>query len=214
MKQPTAEELEKNYKLFNKILETYISEDRLEPIRNLLKDLEESLVLSPASSKNWYHGAYAGGYLVHVIKVVTFALKIKSLYEQQGGKIDFTDEELVFSALFHDLGKLGLPGKPNYLPQTSDYYIKRGTLYQNNGELDFMLVPDRSLFLLQKYGIRVSQKEYLAILLHDGLFEETNKPYYISFSPESKLKSNIVKILHAADLLAASAELDIETQND
>ncbi len=73
-----------------------------------------------------------------------------------------------------------------------------------------MLVPDRSLYLLQKYGITVSQKEYLAIMLHDGMYEETNKPYLFSFNPGAKLKTNIVTVLHIADHLAASSEFDQE----
>ena len=215
MKQLTAEELEKNYNQFLTIVEKCISSPRKEKILEMLEDIGGDMAVAPASGKNWYHGAYAGGYLVHVLKVVTAAMKAKKLFESLGGNIDFTDEELIFSALFHDLGKVGNGEQPNYLPQDSEWHRKnQGSIYKNNPDIDFMLVPDRSLYMLQKYGIQVNQKEYIAILVHDGLYEETNKPYFISFSPDSKFKSNLPRVLHTADMLAAAAEFDEEQSSD
>lgn len=76
-----------------------------------------------------------------------------------------------------------------------------------------MLVQDRSLFTLQQNGIQVNEKEYLAIKLHDGLYDDVNKPYYISFNPDSKLRSNLVYILHQADFLASKIEYDTWKQS-
>ena len=208
-----SDQILKNYELHTQIIETYISGDRKEKVLKMIEDIGENYVLAPASGKTWYHGAYAGGYVVHVNTVVKYALQQMKLYQKMGGKIDFTEEELVFSALFHDLGKIGDGDKPNYIPQENDW--RRNNLqeiYINNPDLDFMLIPDRSLFILQKFGISVNQKEWLAIKLHDGLFEESNKAYYISFNPDSKLKSNIVPILHTADYLASKVEFDIEQE--
>lgn len=215
MKQLTAEELEQNYNQFLTIVEKCISSPRKEKILEMLEEIGGDMAVAPASGKNWYHGAYAGGYIVHVLKVVTAAMKAKKLFESIGGKVDFTDEELIFSALFHDLGKIGNGEQPNYLPQDSEWHRKnQGSIYKNNPDIDFMLVPDRSLYMLQKYGIQVNQKEYIAILVHDGLYEETNKPYFISFSPDSKFKSNLPRVLHTADMLAAAAEFDEEQLSD
>lgn len=211
----TAEELKQNYDYFVACIETYVTGDRKQKVLDMVEDLSDEMVTAPASGRTYYHGAYPGGYLVHVLNVVKFAVKVKKLFESLGGKIDFTDEELVFSALFHDLGKVGNGEEPTYIPQESEWHRKnQGSVYINNPKLDFMLVPDRSLFLLQKYGIPLTQKEYLAIKLHDGLFEETNKPYLVSYNPDSKLKTNLVTVLHVADHLAATAELDVEVAND
>ena len=38
-------------------------------------------------------------------------------------KVDFTDEELIFCALHHDLGKLGTKGKPFYIANPSEWHI-------------------------------------------------------------------------------------------
>ena len=212
----SAEEIQANYEQFVKILQSVTEGDRLEKVMAMLEDIGETMALAPASGKTWYHGAYPGGYLVHVLNVAKASVKVMKVFDSLGGNLDFTQEELVFAALFHDLGKVcGDNGKPTYVPQESEWHRKnQGSVYINNPELDFMLVPDRSLYLLQKYGINLSQKEYLAIKLHDGLYEETNKPYLISFNPDSKLKTNIVTVLHAADHLAATAELDHERQQD
>ena len=214
MKEFTAEQIQEQYDLHIKIINKYLPEgERKTKVLKMIEDLGENYIMSPASGKSWYHGAYPGGYLVHVNNVVRFALMEMNLYKKANGKIDFTEEELVFAALFHDLGKIGDGEKPNYLPQDNEW--RRNNLqemFTNNTELDFMLIPDRSLFILQKYGIEVNQKEWLAIKLHDGLFEETNKPYYVSYNPDSKLRSNITPILHAADYLASRQEFDAEQE--
>src|SRR5574344_1217714 len=207
----SLEDINNNYEIHLKLIDRFISKERADKIKAMLNDLEEIYVTSPASTKSWYHGAYPGGYLVHVNTVVQYALRQLSLFRDLGGEIDFTTEELVFSALFHDLGKIGFKDNPNYLVQDNDWFVKnRGENFKNNPDLDFMLIPDRSIFLLQKYGITMDQKEFLAIKLHDGLFEETNKPYYVSFNPDSTLKSNIASILHVADYLASKVELSRE----
>lgn len=207
----SAEQIQENYDKFVSFVEKYISSPRKEKVLEMLEVIGEEMALAPASGKTHYHGAYAGGYLVHVLGVVQAAAKVMKIFREMGGDLNFTQEELIFSALFHDLGKVGNGEKPAYVPQTSEWHQKnQGSMFINNPEIDFMLVPDRSLFLLQKFGIPVSQHEYLAIKLHDGLFEESNKAYYINFSPDARLRSNIVKVLHAADLLAAAAEYDKE----
>ena len=214
MKKLTAEQIQEQYDLHIKIINKYLPEgERKTKVLKMVEDLGENYVMGPASSKSWYHGAYPGGYLVHVNNVVRFAIMEMNLYKKAGGKIDFTEEELVFTALFHDLGKVGDGEKANYLPQENEWRRNNcQEAYVNNPELDFMLIPDRSLFILQKYGIEVNQKEWLAIKLHDGLFEETNKPYYISFNPSTRLRSNITPILHAADYLASRQETDTEQE--
>ena len=69
-----------------------------------------------------------------------------------------------------------------------------------------MRISDRSLFYLQQQGIEVTENEYLAIKLHDGLYEEGNKPYFMTYNKDTELKSNIVYILHQADLMASKVE--------
>ena len=209
----TAEQIAKNYEKHHKIIDHYIG-DRKDSIKTMLNDLEGIYVMAPASGKSWYHNAFAGGYVDHVNRVVQYAVKQSKLYEEMGGTIDFTEEELVFSALFHDLGKIGDKNQASYIPQTDKWrQDKLHEMYTPNGELDFMLVPDRSLFTLQEYGIKITKNEYLAIKLHDGVFSDANKPYFFSNQPNARMKTSIVNILHSADFLASKVEYDIWLAN-
>jgi hypothetical protein len=209
----SAEKIQSNYKKHFKIIDTYLG-DRKDSVKDMLKHMEEIYIMAPASGKTWFHNAFAGGYVDHVNRVVEYAVKQSRLYEEMGGLIDYTEEELVFAALFHDLGKLGDGDQPNYIPQTDKWrQDKLSEMYTYNSELDFMLIPDRSLFILQKFGIKVSQKEFLAIRCHDGVFDKANEAYFFSHVESSRQKTSIISVLHTADFLASKVEYDIWKKN-
>ena len=115
-----AEQIQKNYEKHLKIIDHYIG-DRKEAVKAMLSHMEDTYVMAPASSKTWYHNAFAGGYVEHVNRVVEYAVKQMKLYQEMGGNVDFTEEELVFAALFHDLGKIGDGDNANYIPQTDKW---------------------------------------------------------------------------------------------
>ena len=64
------------------------------------------------------------------------------------------------------------------------------------------------IFLLNHFGISMSQWEYIGLKLTDGMYEEANKSYYMSYNPDWGLKSNIAYILHQADMMATHIEFD------
>ena len=97
-----------------------------------------------------------------------------------------------------------------YIPNDSQWHIeKQGAHYKINNKLTHMRVSDRSLYELQKAGIPVSEKEFLAIKLHDSLYEEANKVYLITHNQDTAVKTNLVHVLHQADFMASR----IENQN-
>ena len=209
----SAEQIQKNYEKHLKIVDTYIG-DRKDSVKKLISHMEETYVMAPASGKSWHHNAFAGGYVDHVNRVVEYAVKQSRLYQEMGGTVDYTEEELVFAALFHDLGKLGDGDKENYQPQTDKWrQDKLSEMYTYNSDLDFMLIPDRSLYILQKFGLKVSQKEWLGIRLHDGVFDKANEAYFFSHQESSRQKTSIVSVLHSADFLASKVEYDIWKKN-
>lgn len=198
-----ADKIEKDYNRHLKIVETYISGDRKDRVLSMLKDLEDNLVVSPSSGNRKYHNAFAGGYLDHVNRVVQLSLKQREFWEPFFD-IDFTEEELVFSALFHDIGKLGDVDMPYYIPQEDEWRKnKLGEVYMRNTSLDYMLPQDRSLFLLQRYGIQCTSKEFLAIKLYSGMYDETNKPYLVTYDIENSLKTILPYIIHISSFMAA-----------
>jgi hypothetical protein len=121
----------------------------------------------------------------------------------------YTFEELVFAALNHDLGKMGDEQNESYIPQTDQWRKEKlGEDYKFNDRLEYMSVPDRGLHLLMSHGVTFSRNEMLAIKLHDGLYDDANKPYLMSWSPETKPRTALVFIVHQADLMAARIEFE------
>jgi hypothetical protein len=209
MKKLTAEQLEMNWQTLIDIIEKYIGEDRKENLLKFYGDFKERMMFAPASGKGSYHNAMPGGYVEHILHIINHSLEIKELWEKNDGMINFTDEELVFAAMHHDLGKVGDLDNDYYIPQTSDWHrINRGEIYTHNPDLQYMKVPDRGLWLLQHYGVKVTEKEYIGIKLTDGLYDEANKSYLMSYNPDWALRSNLPYILHQADMMATHIEYD------
>jgi len=204
-----AEQISKNYEKHLKIVDTYIG-DRTDGIKSMLHHMQETYMMAPASGKTWYHNAFPGGYVDHVNRVVQYAVEQHRLYIKMGGTVDYSEEQLVFAALFHDLGKIGDGDKPNYIPQTDKWrQDKLSEMYTFNPDLDFMLIPDRSLYILQKFGIKVDQKEFLGIRCHDGVFDKANEAYFFSHVESSRQKTALISVLHTADFLASKVEYDM-----
>lgn len=211
----TAEQLQENYNKFLGFIDQYITGDRKTQLKKLYEDHAERIMLMPAASIDHHHNTFPGGYVDHVIRVMECALKLKALWAEFGAYIDYTDEELIFAAMNHDLGKIGTEEAEQYQPNDSEWHRKNlGKLYKHNTENPFMTVPDRGLFLLQNRGIKVTLNEYFGIKLHDGLYEDANKPYYISHAKESKLRTNLPVILHHADHMAARIEYEMWNRNE
>ena len=207
----SAEQLQANLERFYANIEKFISEPRATKLLALYQSQEELLAFAPASSKASFHNSFSGGYVDHVNRVVEAAIKVTTLWSEMGATINFSMEELVFAALNHDLGKLGIGGKPRYIPNDSEWHVKnQGANYKPNSELPFLPVQDNSLFILQNEGIQMSINEYIAIKIHDGLYDEGNKPFLISGQNESKLRSCLPLILHQADMLASRVEWEKE----
>ena len=207
----SAEQIQANLQKFYAIIEKYISEPRATKLLALYQSQEDNLAFAPASSRASYHNAFPGGYVDHVNRVVESALKVTQLWEDMGATINFTTEELVFSAINHDSGKLGRDGQPAYIPNDSEWHVKnQGAIYKPNTELAFIPIQDSSLFILQQAGIELTFNEWVAIKTHDGLYDDGNKAYLISSQNESKLRCSLPLILHQADILAARVEWEKE----
>jgi hypothetical protein len=207
----SAEQIQANLGQFYSNIETYISEPRTTKLLALYQSQEDNLAFAPASSRSSYHNAFPGGYVDHVNRVVEAALKVTRLWDNMGATINFTTEELVFSAINHDLGKLGRDGQPAYLPNDSEWHVKnQGAIYNPNTELPFIPIQDSSLFILQQAGIELTFNEWVAVKTHDGLYDDGNKAYLLSSQNESKLRCSLPLILHQADILAARVEWEKE----
>ena len=209
MKELTPEQIQHNWSNLRQLIDAEFTGERLEKLNEMYDYFEERMMFAPASGKEHFHNCHAGGYVEHVMHVTMSALQIKQLWEKNGATINFTDEELVFAALHHDLGKIGDLAEDYHTPNDSDWHRKnQGLVYKHNGNLQYMSVTDRALFLLRHFGVSMSENEYIGLMLTDGLYEEANKSYYIGYSPDRALKTNIAYILHQADMMATHIEFD------
>jgi hypothetical protein len=207
----TAEQIQENWDRYINYVDTFISEPRKTKLKEFYLKYQDRLMLMPASHKKEYHNSFPGGYIEHVNRVVEAALKINSVWEDLGVSKNYSEEELVFSALNHDLGKIGDETQEAYIPQADQWRREKlGEEYMFNSKLEFMSVPDRGLYLLNTHDIPYTKNEFLSIKLHDGIYDEANKPYLMGWLPEQKPRTALIHILHQADFLAARVEFERE----
>ena len=210
MKELSPEQIQENWNKLIQLINDNFSGERLEKLLKMYDYFEERMCLAPASGKEHFHNAHAGGYVEHVLHITDLVVQIHELWSKNGATVDdFTKEELIFAALHHDLGKVGDLAEDYYIHNDSDWHRKnQGLIYKHNPKLQYMTVTDRALWLLQHFGVPMTENEYLGLKLTDGMYEEANKNYYVSYSKDRQLKTNIAYILHQADMMASKIEND------
>lgn len=208
MEQLTPEQIMSNLERFYGLIETHIQEPRKTQLLEFYKKHEDELVMMPASAKTSFHNSKPGGYVDHVVRVVEASLEINEVWKKFNvDSSTYTTEELVFSAINHDLGKMGDGELYSHIPSTDQWRKEKlGENYSFNDKIAFMKVPDRSLYLLSQAGINISENEWIAIKTHDGLYDEGNTAYLKAYNNGSRPRSSITFILHQGDMLAARVE--------
>ena len=206
----TAEQIQSNWEQLMGIIEKNISSPRKEKLLKFYDRHATRIATMPASSIESNHSAFAGGYVYHVLNVIKCGLIEYQAWKKCGAMLDdFTKEELVFSLLNHDLGKMGNEDYEYYVPNPSEWHRKnQGKEYEINTLCSYMEVPDRSLFLLQQNGISYSENEFFAIKLHDGMYADSNKSYYVNYHANAKVRTNLVYIVSHADMMASRIEFN------
>jgi putative nucleotidyltransferase with HDIG domain len=194
----SPEDIASNFEKYRSFMEKL--GDRSEAALALVDSLGERLALCPASSRKEYHNAFPGGLVEHSLRVLTNALKLCKTFGW-----DIPKESLIIGALVHDIGKVGDHEHDYYVPQDSDWHRdKLGEMYKHNKAMQYMTVSDRSVWLCQHFGLKLTQEEFLAIKLNDGHFDETNAPY--------KMKEpTLAVVVHHADLIATRTEKESKT---
>lgn len=157
---------------------------------------ETCWLTSPASTR--FHLNIEHGLLLHSVGVTYNALKIKNLLAP-----DISDESIVIVALFHDLGKIGLPGKSYYLPNDNKWEIeKRGITYKINPDIITMNIAVRSLYLVTKH-IPLTEMEAQAIVAHDGIYPVRGGVNNLDYHHN---ECRLQMIIHFADKWTAAVE--------
>ncbi len=134
-------------------------------------ETETSWLTAPASTK--YHLCREGGLLEHSCNVAETMLKLREVLAPET-----SEESCVIVALLHDLGKVGMPGKPQYLVNEPSerqkmYGYLASTPYRFNTDLTYLSVPVRSIYLALPY-LPLTEDEVQAIVYHDGQYVDDN----------------------------------------
>ena len=199
---------------FERLMETIniLFESRSENLLAMYESYGDNFIIAPASSYEHFHNAMPGGYVDHILRVMDNAFALHKLWSSSNIDVsNFTTEEMAFAAVHHDLGKLGFEGLDNrrYIENTSSWhYDNMGRCYEINSVVPYMEVADQALFMLQKYGVKVSLNETLGIKLTDGLYDPAAEPYYKGGKHNQRLRTHLPIILHHADMMAAQFEYD------
>jgi hypothetical protein len=207
----TEEQLLQNWNDLMEVINKKFVGERRQKLLAMYESFQERMMFAPASGNINYHNAFVGGYVEHVLRVIKCAENTYQLWDDMGSSMQgYTFEELMFAALNHDLGKYGDLEKDLYVPNPSDWHRKnQGSLWNLNPELKWMPVQHRSLWLLQHHGIKFSENEMIAIMVHDGLYDEANTQYFKHYNTDRQFKNNMPLVLHQADLIASKIEGEI-----
>jgi len=74
LKELTPEQLQHNWSNLRQLIDAEFTGERLEKLNEMYDYFEERMMFAPASGKEHFHNAHAGGYVEHVIHVTTSAL--------------------------------------------------------------------------------------------------------------------------------------------
>ena len=213
--QLEEDEMSSNYDEFIDIIKTSFKGNRKDALLDLYQEDKLGLTLctAPASISEHFHLAVPGGYVMHVWHVFNMAKQVEGLLKSNGATIDFSEEERDFAALHHDLGKLGDPDLGEYyVVEDQDWKIRKGEIYKLNPQIQYMDATDRAVYILQKYNVPMTWKEFLGIKLSDGMYKESNKAYLSTFNKHMHLKTELPRVIHIADYMSCVLERNQQSQ--
>jgi hypothetical protein len=164
---------DKTLDLIRKVFKSGDEDTFIPPLLRMIEDLGERYAICPASSNKDYYSAFPGGLCYHNLHVLTWIGRVATTLAPK----EFSNETLLTVSLLHSIGKVGDEKHDLYVPTKEDWKIKNGTYYDINPDLQYIRVPQRSLYLASRYNIPLTQDEYLAIMLAEGQNDEANSSY-------------------------------------
>lgn len=206
-------QIKEQYDKLNNAVENFIGNPRKDKIYNMFQKYEERLLLCPSSTSKFYFATYPGGLLYYINKVIDMMLETNKIWVESGFQPDYTKEEMIFSAIFHNFGKIGDEKHDYYIKETSDWYKKTyGRVYKINPEISYMKVTDRSLFLLNREGVIYTQNEFYGIKLSHGIYDKSTESYFVNYSKDFTLNTHLHIVLNQASLASTNiiSQLDSE----
>jgi hypothetical protein len=205
----SAEKIGSNWNYFISLIKVTISGERKNKLIEFYQERANRIALAPYSSRTSDVNCFAGGYIEHVLRVFECVEVLHRAWTSVAKSATYTKEELFFVALNHELGLIGTSEDDYFVKNSSQWHVKnRGEVYTFNSDIPYSLIADRTLFLLQENGIKISFNEMLGIKLHDGLYEKANEKYLTGYLAETKPRTSLVYIIHHASVMAKQIEFE------
>ena len=147
---------------------------------------------APASA--YYHNAFAGGLLVHIVNVMKM---IEKMYIE--GIKTFSLEDALLAGWLHDVGKIGrIESIENELVLVEPYYVFTNRWQRNPKVPDHVETGQYNLMAIQKAtGLSVSWDIWLAITFHCGAYNDNLK------WPVKGNETGLMLFLHYCDMIAS-----------
>ncbi len=133
--------------------------DRGAGLTLMMEELGERLLMCPAEPRNDSPGCEPGGLIQQAITVAKGMKRINDTFE-----MGVSTESILIVGLLHELGKVGNLEDPYFIPEEESWRREKlGAFYKPNEGMSRMTIPERSLYLLQHYGVRLAEDEFMAI---------------------------------------------------
>jgi len=138
------------YNILNKELEDFLGED---------------LYFAPATTNEDMYGAYPGGLLNHLIRSCNYAIRINELLPQKQ-KQDI--KSIVKVVFLSQIGKVFM-----FQLNNNSWEVKTlNKIYSFREDEYKMKTGERTIFYLMKYGIKLDEKEFQAIISLDKMEDD------------------------------------------
>lgn len=187
-------------KEFSKELEKIECPERKCAVKKMMSELGSRFFSAPATSTASNPDRAKKGWLAkHSLNVIDKLFKLRDLLAPNA----ICDESIVIVGAFHDLGKIGTPQHDYYIWDCEKKeYIRNPRLRKAHVKMNAPLKmshAQRSIYLLQHYGVKLREEEFQAILFHDG--------QYVPAGEEVSLgECKLTLLLHWADLWSSNIE--------
>lgn len=170
-----------NFEVLNGLIESKLPKKIQAPLSKLTDSLAERIITSPASSRSNFVGAFAGGLVWHNLNVLRIMKDLNKVHGEQVSK-----EDMIVTALFHNLGRIGTEDEDLYVAAKSDWHKENGYPFQINPSLPSFSVPAMSLWWLQKFEVPMSY-EAVSAIVQAGDLENSSGPNVLDSEPLAML---------------------------
>jgi len=179
-----TEKLLLKFENYSRILKKYFLDDGID---TFLEDFGARLTTCPRGLTGSDGGEY--GSLIDFSMNVALIAKTHSKVLVERYENDFLDiHSATRVCLVHELGKLGSINEELYVTQESQWHRdKLGQNFKYNENCPRMSISHRTLFLLQHYGVRLKESEWIAILTSQGMHYPENAFYGKTLPVEAKI---------------------------